>query len=49
MSKYLCRPGLGNSVIPIYSGWSYDDGESKLVSNAYNIEPEIFVDIVCKG
>ena len=45
MSKWLCRPGLGNSAIPIYSGWSYDDGESKLVNYTCDIEPEIFVAI----
>ena len=45
MSKWLCMPGLGNSAIPIYSGWNYDDDESKFVSIAYDIEPEIFVGI----
>ena len=45
MSKWLCIPGLGNSAIPIYSGWNYDDGESKFVGITCDIEPEIFVGI----
>ena len=48
MSKWSCIPGLGNSVIPTYSGWNYDDGESKFVGNTYDIEPEIFVGIDTK-
>ena len=45
MSKWLCMPVLGNSAIPIYSGWNYDDGESEFVGTTCDIEPEIFVGI----